>query len=111
MMKLITREELKAKLDRGDAFTLVMALDDWAYRMKHIPGSIPISAWDEMAGSLDEDEEIVVYCAGDPCPSSTIAYYRLTSEGFRNVRRYAGGVSGWEAAGYPLESEVQAVYA
>ena len=36
----IEREELKAKLDRGDDFKLVMALNDFAFRAMRIPGSI-----------------------------------------------------------------------
>ena len=39
-MQLISREELKQKLERGDRFKLVMALGDWQYRAKHIPCSL-----------------------------------------------------------------------
>jgi hypothetical protein len=39
-MRLIDREELKLKLDRGEDFKLVMVLGEWAYRAKHIPGSL-----------------------------------------------------------------------
>jgi hypothetical protein len=42
-MNLISREELKEKLDRGDKFKLVNALGEWAFNAKHIPGSINIS--------------------------------------------------------------------
>jgi hypothetical protein len=42
-MKLIVREELKEKLDRGDKFKLVNALGEWAFNAKHIPSSINIS--------------------------------------------------------------------
>jgi hypothetical protein len=34
-MELISRDELKEKLDRGDDFKLVMVLEEWAYRAKH----------------------------------------------------------------------------
>ena len=37
-INLITREELKAKLDRDDDFKLVMTLGEGAFRMGHIPG-------------------------------------------------------------------------
>ena len=39
-MQLISRDELKRKLERKDQFKLVMALGDWQYRAKHIPGSL-----------------------------------------------------------------------
>ncbi len=37
-MDVISREDLKEKLDRGDDFKLIMALGELAYRAKHIPG-------------------------------------------------------------------------
>lgn len=42
-MNLISREELKQKLDRGDKFKLINALGELAFNAKHIPGSINIS--------------------------------------------------------------------
>ena len=39
-MQLIGRDELRRKLERKDQFQLVMALGDWEYRAKHIPGSL-----------------------------------------------------------------------
>ena len=35
---LIDTQELKAKLDRGDGFTVVMTLGEWEYRTTRIPG-------------------------------------------------------------------------
>ena len=39
-MRTIGHEELKQMLDRQDDFRLVMALSEWAYQAKHIPGSL-----------------------------------------------------------------------
>ena len=52
-MNLITREELKEKLDRGDDFKLVMVLNEWAYRAKHIPGSIHLDTTAEALRVLE----------------------------------------------------------
>jgi hypothetical protein len=46
-MDLIGTTELKRKLDRGEAFKLVMCLGRWAYRAKHIPGSLRLSTMEE----------------------------------------------------------------
>lgn len=105
-MKLITREELKEKLDRGDDFKLVMALSEWAFKAKHIPGSINVDRPEKTEGVLNPDDEIVVYCSNPACTASQMAYHFLNSRGYKNVRRYAGGVQDWEAAGYPLEGEM-----
>ncbi len=55
---------------------------------------------------LDPEDEIVVYCSNEACTASQMAYHVLTSQGYKNVRRFSGGVQGWEAAGYPLEGEL-----
>lgn len=102
-MNLITREELRAKLARGDEFALVMTLSDFAYRAKHIPTSLHFDAAEEMLGTLDPAQEIVVYCADAHCPASIHAYGVLEEAGYGRVRRYAGGIADWEAAGYPIE--------
>ncbi|MFQ5794941.1 MAG: rhodanese-like domain-containing protein [Candidatus Bipolaricaulia bacterium] len=105
-MKLISREELKEKLDRGDDFKLVMVLGDWAYRAKHIPGSLNIFTPELAKAHLDPDDEIVVYCSNEACIASIAAYKLLVDNGYKNVRRYAGGLADWEEAGYLLEGEM-----
>jgi len=105
-MNTISREELKAKLDRGDAFTLIMALAEWAYRAKRIPGSIYFESLENGITALGKDEDIVVYCSDEACAGSQQLYHFLTQNGFTNVRRYAGGLSDWEAAGLPLAGEM-----
>ena len=103
-MKLIERDELKAKIDRGDSFKLVMVLSDFAYQAGHIPGSFNINAFDQVPGLLSKDDEIVLYCSSVDCPASPTAYRLLTRAGYTNVRRYAGGLLDWTAAGYQLEA-------
>jgi hypothetical protein len=39
-IRTIRRDDLKAKLDRGDDLKLIMALNRWAYEAKHIPRSL-----------------------------------------------------------------------
>ncbi len=105
-MNLISREELKEKLDRGDDFKLVMTLGEWGYRAKHIPGSLNIYTAEQGREMLDIDDEIVVYCSNEACVASVSAYNILEHNGYKNVRRYAGGLLDWEDAGYPLEGEM-----
>jgi rhodanese-related sulfurtransferase len=104
-MELISREELKEKLDRGDDFKLVMTLGEWAYRLSHIPGSISVTNFEQAAELLKPDDEIVVYCSDALCIASQAAYRYLEEMGYQNVRRYSGGLSDWLAAGYPLEGD------
>jgi rhodanese-related sulfurtransferase len=105
-MKLISRDELRAKLDRGEEVKLVMALGPWAFRAKHIPGSIHFDSPEDAFEALSRDDEIVVYCSNPNCVASIAAYHQLKNRGYQNVRRYAGGLEDWEAAGFPLEGEM-----
>jgi len=104
-MNLISAEELKAKLDRGDDFKLVMVLGDWAFQLMHIPGSINLHALHLADSLLKLDDEIVVYCSNPDCVASRAAYQILESKGYSNVRRFAGGLADWQAHDYPLEGE------
>lgn len=103
---VIDRDELKAKLDRGDKFELVMVSGDWAFRAKHIPGSLYISTIEEGEKLLDPDDEVVVYCSSEACVAGLAAYKILKGRGAKNVRRYSGELLDWEAAGFPLEGEM-----
>ena len=105
-MELISREELKEKLDRKDDFKLAMVLGDWQFRAMHIPGSVNISTPEIAHETLDLDDEIVVYCSNPACYASIMAYNKLTAHGYKHVRRYAGGISDWEEAGYTVEGEM-----
>ena len=104
-MLLISRDELREKLERGDNFRLVMVMGEWAFRAAHIPGSLQISTPEEALGLLNPTEEIVVYCSDPTCISSQYAYRVLERHGYLNLRRYAGGLSEWTDSGYPLEGE------
>jgi rhodanese-related sulfurtransferase len=102
-MKTISREELKEKLDRKENFRLVMALAEWAYEAKHIPGSIHFATMKEAIQSLNKDDEIVVYCSDENCIASTALGQLLERNGYSHVLHYAGGLQDWEQAGFPLE--------
>jgi rhodanese-related sulfurtransferase len=66
-MKTISRDELKAKMDRKDDFVLVEALAKATYDHAHLPGAINIPP-DHVAALAptllpDQNADIVVYCA------------------------------------------------
>ena len=105
-MNEISGEELKAKIDRGDEFRLVMTLGDLAFRGKHIPGSIDLHEPETLLSELDPEEHIVVYCSDRLCPASVMAYNYLEAQGYKHVRRFSGGLTEWEASGYPLQGEL-----
>jgi len=99
----IKRDELKGKLEAGADIRLVMALQRWAFEALHIPGSLHFDTPEELLDALELDDEVIVYCSDPACVGSRFAYKKLVDSGFTNVRRYAGGLSDWQEAGYPLE--------
>jgi rhodanese-related sulfurtransferase len=101
----IDREELRQKIARHDDFKLVMALTDWDFQRKRIPGSIHFETPDAMMKALRKDDDIVVYCSNLACRRSIVAYHILVDNGYTRVRRYAEGIDDWEQAGLPLEGE------
>jgi rhodanese-related sulfurtransferase len=112
MPRVITLDQLRDRLDRGDPVTLVEALPPMYYEKEHLPGAanIPHDEVDALAPELlpDKDAEIVVYCASGPCQNSGIASRRLASLGYTNVSDYAEGKAEWIAAGLPVEGGVPA---
>jgi rhodanese-related sulfurtransferase len=70
MVATIEREELKAKMDRGDDFFLVETLSEEKYRHTHLPGALnlPPDRVRELAPELlpDKEADIVVYCSSPP---------------------------------------------
>ena len=67
MVKTISRDELRQKLDRKDDFLLVETLGKVAYEHAHLPGAInlPPDQVKVLAHKLlpEKNADIVVYCA------------------------------------------------
>ncbi len=66
MVADISRNELRAKMDRADPFTLLEVLAPPYYRHSHLPGALnlPPGKVTERAPDLlpDKNAEIVLYC-------------------------------------------------
>jgi rhodanese-related sulfurtransferase len=104
-MRTITREELKAKLDAGDDFTLIDVLDPESYRHQHLPRAINVPLMEIEAArvaSLPEGRETIVYCASFACTASPLAAEKLEALGFTDVVDFEGGLQDWMEADYPV---------
>jgi rhodanese-related sulfurtransferase len=107
MAPKITRDDLKARLDRRERLILVEALPAKYFLDRHLPGAIniPHDQVDALAGALlpDKTAPVVVYCANGPCRNSGIAADRLIALGYTNVRDYHEGKQDWVDAGLPTK--------
>jgi len=101
-MNIISREELKQKLDNGDNFKLCCTLKKSQFDALHIPGSVHVDSPESAMKHLLLEDDIIVYCSDIDCSASRLAYRLLIDNGYKNVRRYEGGLADWQKAGYDL---------
>jgi len=114
MVKTISTDELKARLDAGEPLVLIEALPERYFRDGRIPGAVNLAdhqAAAEAASRLapDKAQAVVLYCASETCRNSHVAAAALERAGYTDVAVYAGGKQAWEAAGHAFEREVEAV--
>ena len=103
----IERDELHARMERGDELVLVDALGPISYGAAHLPGAIniPPDRVDAVAARRipNPDSLGVDYCPGPDSVSSVEVAERLLELGYQSVLHYAGGKRDWTDAGLPLE--------
>lgn len=98
--------ELYDKIQRCEAFLLVMAMDQRRFEKAHIDGSLSFDSLQAQLDTLPKDTDIVVYCTGPDCAASKLRAAMLVEAGFTNVSRFAGGLAEWAAAGLPISGEL-----
>ena len=111
MSATISRNEIKTRIDKGEAITLVEALPPKYFDDNHLPGAIniPHDQVRELAPTLlpNKDALIAVYCASTECKNSKIATDILLSLGYSNAREYVDGKKDWIEAGLPVDAAEQ----
>ncbi len=91
----ITPGELKERMDRGEATTLVDVREPHEWEICQIEGSIriPLGSLLERLDELNPDEQIVVYCRSGA--RSGRAMHMLRGSGFPRVTNLEGGILRW----------------
>jgi adenylyltransferase/sulfurtransferase len=91
----IEPKEVKAKLDRGDKFTLLDVREPHEWAICHIPGAtlIPLGEVAKRLGELDKNAEYVMQCKSGK--RSAQAMDILKQNGFAKVRNMRGGILAW----------------
>jgi rhodanese-related sulfurtransferase len=101
-----TVDEVKARLDRGEKFTLVDVREDSEFAKDHLPGALHLGKGvierDIEARVPELDSELVLYCGGGF--RSALAADNLQKMGYKNVISMDGGIRDWREKGYPLEA-------
>lgn len=91
----ITVEELKARLDRGDAPFILDVRNPEEFQIGRLPGStlLPLPQLAERWKELDPQREMVVHCKSGGRSAKAVAF--LQSQGFRKVTNLKGGILAW----------------
>ena len=97
-------DEVKAKLDRGENFTLVDVREESEFAKDHLPNAVHMGR-----GVIERDIEeripdhatpIILYCGGGF--RSALSADNLQKMGYTNVLSMDGGVRDWRQRGYPF---------
>jgi adenylyltransferase/sulfurtransferase len=91
----ITVKELKDRMDRGDAPTLIDVREPHEYEICRIPGAtlVPQRQLPQQLAAFDPNQEIVVHCRSGVRSGNAVAMMR--ARGFKNARNLAGGILAW----------------
>ncbi len=112
-MPMVTPQEVKAKLDRGERLLLADVRGASSFKSRHITGaqSMPASEMDAWGPKLGPETLTVFYCS---CPDdhSSTATAELVREkyGLTNLAVMHGGLRAWETSGYPMTLEDAAAH-
>jgi rhodanese-related sulfurtransferase len=90
-----------------EGFQLVETRSAEAFARLRIPGAINLPHWDvDETTTADWDRELVYvcYCESFECNAATKGALELSRLGFK-VKRLAGGITTWNASGYPVEGD------
>jgi len=92
----ITTEEVKSKLDNGEAFTLLDVREPWEFETAHMDGAKLIPMGDVPARAhqeLDPEDHIVVVCHHGVRSMNVTAWLR--QQGFEKAQSMRGGIDAW----------------
>jgi len=92
----ITAEEVKAKLDAGETFTLLDVREPWEFETARIPGATLMPMGDVPARAnqeLDPEDHVVVICHHGVRSMNVTAWLR--QQGFEKAQSMRGGIDAW----------------
>jgi len=80
-----------------------------SFRRGHIPGAVnvPVNRVISSLSDLPANKEtyLITYCGSVECPNAYQLMKIRLGQGYTNVKFFPRGLRGWQALGYPLETE------
>lgn len=101
-----TIDEVHARMNRGERFTIVDVREESEFARDHIPGAVHLGKGiierDIEQRFPDAETELVLYCGGGY--RSALAAENLGRMGYTRVISMDGGYRGWKEKGLPLST-------
>ena len=95
IMKEITVQELKEKMDKGEDFQLIDVREDFEYEMSNLGGLlIPLGGILIEAEQIAKDKPVIVQCRSGKRSAAAIAQLEQQF-GFTNLYNLQGGILAW----------------
>ena len=97
-------DEVRARREKGETFTLLDVREPNEWSMGHIPGALHIPRGvmeSAIEARVPRDQEVVIYCASGN--RSAMAADILQQMGYQKVSSMKGGIRGWADAGGDVE--------
>jgi len=103
-MQLVTPHELQALMRTDRTLAIIDANPKEVFDEGHVPGARWM-ATENVRDALPTDRAtlVVFYCYSEACGASHTAAKSAVAEGWTNVARMSAGITGWKAAGLPVE--------
>ena len=88
-------QELKRRLDAGEALTVLDVREPWEIKLASLPGTlnIPLNEVPARLGELNPHAELVVMCHAGGRSRRAVEF--LSARGFTHVANLAGGIDAW----------------
>lgn len=106
-VKETTVDDVKARMDRGEKFTLVDVREESEYAKDHLPGAVHLGKGvierDIEAKVPEQGTPLILYCGGGF--RSALAADNIQKMGYANVLSMDGGIREWREKGLPLTKE------
>jgi rhodanese-related sulfurtransferase len=105
----VTVDEIKERLDRGEAFTFVDTRNPqaWSEATTKLPGAIrvPEHEVEQHLSEISHERTVITYCTCPHEASSAHVAVELAKHGYKNVHPLFIGFEAWEKAGLPVEAK------
>jgi rhodanese-related sulfurtransferase len=93
----ISKTELKQVAEKKEAFIIDVNSAE-SFKKAHVPGAVHFGTQKDKLGKLlpkDKNALVVAYCGGPMCDAWKEAAQDACKMGYKHVKHFKGGISGW----------------